>query len=103
MAVSFLVSFLSARGLDLLASMSCTYTSFCIRVVAQYRLLACENVLWMFGDAEEVGSSDINACVNDIIRDFGVAPAEVSDNQFYMIRIAVRNALRNMEDVRALY
>lgn len=71
--------------------------------VARFDRVVCENVLWMFGDAEEVGSSDINACVNDIIRDFGVAPAEVSDNQFYMIRIAVRQALRNMEEIRALY
>lgn len=71
--------------------------------VARFDRVVCENVLWMFGDAEEVGSSDINACVNAIIRDFGQEPAAVSDNQFAIIRIAVRNALRNMEDVRALY
>ena len=71
--------------------------------VARFDRVVCENVLWMFGDAEEVGSSDINACVNDIIRDFGQVPAEVADDQFYMIRIAVRQALRNMEDIRALY
>lgn len=71
--------------------------------VARFDRVVCENVLWMFGDAEEVGSSDINACVNDIIRDFGVAPADVADSQFYMIRIAVRQALRNMEEIRALY
>ena len=70
---------------------------------ARFDRIVCENVLWMFDDAEEIGSSDINACVNAIIRDFGVEPAEVENSQFYMIRIAVRQALFNMEEVRNLY
>lgn len=71
--------------------------------VERFDRLVCENVLWAFGDAEEIGSSDINACVNSIIRDFGQVPAEVADNQFYMIRIAVRNALGNIDLIRQLY
>lgn len=71
--------------------------------VARFDRVVCESVLWMFDDAEEIGSSDINACVNAIIRDFGADPAEVANDQFYMIRIAVRQALMNIEEVRALY
>lgn len=71
--------------------------------VARFDRVVSENVLWMFDDAEEIGSSDINACVNAIIQDFGQVPAEVANDQFYMIRIAVRQALSNMEDIRNLY
>lgn len=71
--------------------------------VARFDRVVAENVLWMFDDAEEVGSSDINACANAIIRDFGQVPADVANDQFYVIRIAVRQALRNMEEIRQLY
>ncbi len=71
--------------------------------VEKFDRVVAEHVLWMFDDAEEVGSSDINACANAIIRDFGQAPADVANDQFYMIRIAVRQALRNMEEIRQLY
>jgi hypothetical protein len=71
--------------------------------VAKFDQAVAENVLWMFDDAEEIGSSDINACVNNILREFYKDVKEAPVYQFSMVKIAVRQALFNMEDIRNLY
>ena len=57
----------------------------------------------MFGDAEEIGSSDINACVNSVFRDLGFEPKEVSDDEFRVMKFAIRNAIGNLDEIRQLY
>jgi hypothetical protein len=71
--------------------------------VAKFDQVVCDNVLWSFDDAEEIGSSDINACVNSIFRDLGFDPKEVSNDEFRVMKFAVRNAIGNLDDIRANY
>ena len=71
--------------------------------VAKFDRVVAEHVLWMFYDAEEIGSSDINACVNNILMEYYAKASDAPAHQFSIAKIAVRQALFNMEDIRNLY
>jgi hypothetical protein len=57
----------------------------------------------MFDDAEEIGSSDINACVNNVLMEYYPKASDAPTHQFSIAKIAVRQALFNIEDIRQLY
>ncbi len=63
----------------------------------------CENVKWLFDDAEEIGSSDVNACVNNVLNDLGVDPKEATNEEFFIVKRAVNNAIGNLDFIRAHY
>ena len=60
-----------------------------------------EEVEWMFSDAEEVGSSDISACMRNIIDTALSCDAIHTDNVFQeiIIRGMINDALCEMEAV----
>ena len=54
---------------------------------------------WMFDDAEEIGSSDISACVRAVLSDY--YPGELvqaSVQEAALVRNYVHNAIREMSD-----
>ena len=57
-----------------------------------------EEVEWMFGDAEEVGSSDISICVRQILDTAQSCGVEVDESQI-SIRGLISDALCEMEAV----
>ena len=57
-----------------------------------------EEVEWMFGDAEEVGSSDISICVRQILDTAQGCGVEVDESQI-SIRGLISDALCEMEAV----
>ena len=57
-----------------------------------------EEVQWMFSDAEEIGSSDITACVNNILLAAASCGIEVDESQV-SIRGLISDALCEMEGV----
>lgn len=63
----------------------------------------CEEVNWLFGDAEEIGSSDINACVRNILRNYYDDVDAVSDGIFSIVRRSVQCAIGNLDYIRANY
>ena len=63
----------------------------------------CENVSWMFDDAEEIGSSDINACVNNILREYYDDVNAVDNSVFAIVRRSVQCAIGNLDYIRANY
>jgi hypothetical protein len=46
-----------------------------------------------FSDAEEIGSSDISACVRGVLLQFYENVDEVSNEERYIVRNAVRRAI----------
>ena len=52
-----------------------------------------EEVDFMFDDVDEIGSSDINACVNSIIRQLGVELIEVNDTEYRFLKQMVRSSI----------
>ena len=57
-----------------------------------------EEVQWMFGDAEEVGSSDISICARQILDTAWSCGIEVDESQV-SIRGLISDALCEMEGV----
>ena len=58
-----------------------------------------EHVEWMFDDAEEIGSSDISACVRAVLSDY--YPGELvqaSVQEAALVRNYIHNAIREMSD-----
>ena len=58
-----------------------------------------EHVEWMFGDAEEIGSSDLSACVRSVLSDY--YPGELvqaTDQEAALVRNYIHNAIREMSD-----
>jgi hypothetical protein len=54
---------------------------------------------WMFDDAEEIGSSDISACVRAVLSDY--YPGELvqaSVQEAALVRNYIHNAIREMSD-----
>lgn len=58
--------------------------------------LVNDEVSWMFGDVEEIGSSDINACANNVLSAYYEHASEASDSEFQLVRNAVRNSIGEM-------
>ena len=61
-------------------------------------LIVQEEVHWMFGDAEEIGSSDISACVRQVLDTAESCGVEVDESQV-SIRFMISDALCEMEGV----
>jgi hypothetical protein len=68
--------------------------------VANFDSVVCDNVEWMFDGAEEIGSSDINACVNNVIQQLGFKVEEISTEEFMVAKFAVHNAISNLDWIR---
>lgn len=71
--------------------------------VAKFDQVVCENVVWLFDDAEEIGSSDINCCVMNVFRSLGYDPSDMSNVEFSAARTAVRQAISNLDLIRMIY
>jgi len=58
-----------------------------------------EEVEWMFGDAEEVGSSDVYACMQNVLNTAQSCGVVQTDSSFQQIIISgmIREELSNME------
>lgn len=51
-----------------------------------------EEVRWTFGDAEEIGTSDVSCTVHTIMRQLNIHP-----DLFYEIQIMVRQSIFNLK------
>ena len=61
-------------------------------------LEACvANAEWFFADAEEIGSSDVSACVRAVFNDLGLDINDVTPVEVQMIRNGVNNAINGLE------
>ena len=52
-----------------------------------------EQVSWMFSDAEEIGSSDVSACVRSVFSCLGCSADNASDYDYNIIRNAVYHSI----------
>lgn len=52
-----------------------------------------EQVSWMFSDAEEIGSSDVSACVRAVFSGLGYNVDRASDYDYSIIRNAVYKSI----------
>lgn len=71
--------------------------------VALFDYTVVSQTEWFFGAADEVGSSDMNACANAVLEDLGVDPKTASNEEFWIVKNAIRNALCNLEEARGIY
>ena len=55
-----------------------------------------EQVSWMFADAEEIGSSDVSACVRAVFASLGYDADQASDHDYNIIRDAVYNSISRL-------
>jgi len=55
------------------------------------------NAEWFFADAEEIGSSDVSACVRACVGDLGLTIDELTDTEIKMLRNGVNNAINGLE------
>lgn len=55
-----------------------------------------EQVSWMFTDAEEVGSSDVSACVRAVFSSLGYDYDQANDYDVDIIRVAVTRAISQL-------
>lgn len=55
-----------------------------------------EQVSWMFGDADEIGSSDVSACVRSVFSCLGYSAANASDHDYHIIRDAVYKSISRL-------
>jgi hypothetical protein len=56
-----------------------------------------EQVSWMFSDAEEIGSSDVTACVRAVFSSLGYETDRATDYDYDIIRGAVYRAIARLE------
>jgi hypothetical protein len=52
-----------------------------------------EQVSWMFSDAEEIGSSDVSACVRSVFASLGYEYDRANDHDVGIIRDAVYKSI----------
>jgi hypothetical protein len=53
-----------------------------------------ENTYWMFKDAEEIGSSDISACVRNVLNDYYPGElAQATAQEFALVSNYVHNCI----------
>jgi hypothetical protein len=55
-----------------------------------------EQVSWMFSDAEEIGSSDVTACVRAVFASLGYDADRACDHGYDIIRNAVYNSISRL-------
>ena len=55
-----------------------------------------EQVSWMFADAEEIGSSDVSACVRSVFASLGYDADQARDHDYDIIRVAVTRAIAEL-------
>ena len=55
-----------------------------------------EQVSWMFADAEEIGSSDVTACVRAVFASLGYEYDQANDLDADIIRGAVYNSISRL-------
>ena len=55
-----------------------------------------EQVSWMFADAEEIGSSDVTACVRAVFASLGYDYDQAGDHDADIIRSAVYNSISRL-------
>jgi len=55
-----------------------------------------EQVSWMFSDADEIGSSDVTACVRAVFSSLGYEADRATDYDYDIIRGAVHRAIARM-------
>jgi hypothetical protein len=55
-----------------------------------------EQVSWMFTDAEDVGSSDVSACVRAVFSSLGYDADRACDHDYDIIRNAVYNSISRL-------
>jgi hypothetical protein len=56
-----------------------------------------EQVSWMFADADEIGSSDVTACVRAVFSSLGYEANRATDYDYDIIRGAVYRAIARLE------
>jgi len=57
---------------------------------------------WMFDDAEEIGSSDISACVRAVLNEYYPGdPAQASKSEAALVRNYVHNCIRMNSERKA--
>ena len=56
-----------------------------------------EQVSWMFADADEIGSSDVSACVRAVFASLGYDYDRATDHDYDIIRGAVYRAIARIE------
>ena len=55
-----------------------------------------EQVSWMFADADEIGSSDVSACVRAVFASLGYEYDQANDYDVDIIRVAVNLAISQL-------
>ena len=55
-----------------------------------------EQVSWMFADADEIGSSDVSACVRAVFASLGYEYDQANDYDVDIIRVAVNRAISQL-------
>jgi hypothetical protein len=55
-----------------------------------------EQVSWMFSDAEEIGSSDVTACVKSVFASLGYDADRATDHDVDIIRGAVYDGISRL-------
>lgn len=58
-----------------------------------------EQVSWMFSDAEEIGSSDVTACVRSVFASLGYDYDQADDHDVGIIRDAVYRGISRQNTV----
>jgi hypothetical protein len=56
-----------------------------------------EQMSWMFSDADEIGSSDVTACVRAVFASLGYDYDQANDHDVDIIRGAVYRAIARLE------
>ena len=56
-----------------------------------------EQASWMFEDADEIGSSDVSACVRAVFASLGYDADQATDHDYDIIRGAVYRAIARLE------
>ena len=56
-----------------------------------------EQVSWMFEDADEIGSSDVSACVRAVFSSLGYDADQATDHDYDIIRGALYRAIARLE------
>ena len=55
-----------------------------------------EQVSWMFSDADDIGSSDVSACVRAVFASLGYDADRARDHDYDIIRVAVHRAIAQL-------
>lgn len=58
-----------------------------------------QQVAWMFSDAEEIGSSDVTACVRAVFSSLGYDADRANDYDYDIIRSAVYKSISRLNQV----